>query len=468
MVRRALLVMGSLLGGCGQSATPTTESPVSVAGLPAPLPPSAVTADGGASAEGAANAKREARQAKLVAKMLNEVSRVRGLSATRTVPGVVLPRERLIDRVKEHVAIEIPPDAIKREGQVLQILGFLPTTFDYAAQMFALLQAELAGFYEPADGTMYMAGDLDDGNAEATLAPELVHALQDQHWDLKKRSKYKPGQSDRSSALACLAEGDATSAMADILVSHMAAEKTALDLPEDVFVKQVMGGMNAGPSASAPHVMRMSLVAPYVDGTLFVHALRRRGGWKEIDRAWELLPTTTEQVLHIDKFDAHEPALEVSAPTAASLGSGWVVADEDTYGEQGLRLTFGEWMPDGEAKLAAGGWGGDRAALFSEGARLALAIHVRFDPSNDPAKDGFAARGYRSLSAAIAHTFGKPTLSEGSLVCIERPDLGPLAFSRKGRDVVLLAGPASTGATWASQGTCAEAKKWATEVLGNR
>ena len=52
--------------------------------------------------------------------------------------------------------------------------------------------------------------------------------------------------------------------------------------------------------------MRTSLAAPYIYGTLFVHALRRRGGWDAVNRAWDDPPTTSEQILHVDKWLAHE------------------------------------------------------------------------------------------------------------------------------------------------------------------
>ena len=50
---------------------------------------------------------------------------------------------------------------------------------------------------------------------------------------------------------------------------------------------------------------------------MFVNALRRRslakrgvagGGWDAVDEAWRSPPTTTEQLLHMAKYDAHEPA----------------------------------------------------------------------------------------------------------------------------------------------------------------
>jgi hypothetical protein len=398
--------------------------------------------------------------------MLRRVETARGLDAKKAVPGVLLDRRSLIARVKSHVSRELPPEAIRNEGLALQLLGFVPTQFDYEAAEYQLLQDQLAGYYEPADGTMYMASDLGDDEAEATLAHELVHALQDQRWNLEDRSKYRQGDGDRSEAVSALAEGDATSAMFDVMIARAAAgaNKTAVDLPDEVFSEQIRQGMNQGPGANAPHVMRTSLAAPYIFGTLFVHSLRRLGGWDAVNRAWEDPPATSEQILHVDKWVAHEPPLKVDAPSFEALGGGWKVADEDSEGELGARIAFEEWMEPNAAAEASAGWGGDRGVLLTNGDRAAFAWRLRYDQS-PKGKDDRAARAYSAVTHALDKSLGAAKVNTVSFVCRERPDRGPLALLRQGTDIVLVAGPASTAtATWASAGDCALARKWTREI----
>ncbi len=424
--------------------------------------------------------KPDSREQRLIARMLERVSRVRGLAARTSVPGVVLGRDALIARVKAHVDREVPHEAILEEGIVQQLLGFIPTRFDYEAATYALLSAQLAGFYEPADGTMYMAADLDDENATATLAHELVHALQDQHWDLAPRSKYTPGQDDRSTAFSALAEGDATSAMADLLVGAAKPGATALDMPDELYADQVIGGMSAGPTATAPHVMRMSLVAPYIDGTLFIHALRRKGGWQAVNHAWENPPVTTEQVLHLEKWEAHEPPLSVDDLPFAALGAGWAVAANDTYGEIGVRISFGEWVGAARSGALAAGWGGDRGTLVKSGGAYGFAWHIRYDEARAKPGDAYAARAFSELVPAIeklgAHRLDATSTvlprrgerkDEPKAVCVERGELGPLAVGRQGRDLFILAGPASVSPKgWTAGGRCPKARAWIEELEG--
>jgi hypothetical protein len=433
--------------------------------------------------DASANAEKgDSREERLIGRMLERVSRVRMLGAKKSVPGAVLPRDALIARVKLHVEREVPHEAIVQEGIVQQLLGFIPTHFDYEAETYALLNSQLAGFYEPADGTMYMAADLDDENATATLAHELVHALQDQQWNLGPRSKYTPGQDDRSTAFSALAEGDATSAMADLLVGSAKPGATALDMPDELFAEQVIGGMSAGPTATAPRVMRMSLVAPYIDGTLFVRALRRKGGWAAVNRAWENPPITTEQILHVEKWEAHEPPIAIDDPPFGTLGTGWAVADDDTYGELGARIWFGEWVGAARAAGLAAGWGGDRGALVKDGSAYAFAWHLRYDDAKPKPADAYAARAFAELVPAIEKVGARRT--DGSsrapaprrdlreqepkgFACIERGELGPLTVGRRGRDLFILAGPANVSPKgWTSAGHCAKARLWMAEIAG--
>lgn len=461
MSRSVPLLVAFTLSACGSGAAAPPQPP-SAATAAAPTPTD--SADARAAPSPAAAADHENR---LVARMLRHVEAARGLESKKAVPGVLLDRPALIAQVKAHVVKELPPEAIRDEGLELALFGFIPTKFDYESAEYDLLQDQLAGYYEPADGTMYMASDLGDQEAEATLAHELVHALQDQRWNLGDRSKYRPGDGDRSESVSALAEGDATSAMFDVMIARAApgSGKTAVDLPDDVFAEQIRAGMNEGPSAKAPHVMRTSLAAPYIYGTLFVHALRRQGGWAAVNRAWDDPPTTTEQVLHLDKWQAHEQPVKIAAPTFATLGPGWKVSDEDSEGELGLRLALEEWTDPKTAADLSAGWGGDRGVLLTNGDRAAFAWRLEYDAGKT--KDERAVRAWNAIPKALAKALGSPKVSDAKFVCFERPDRGPFAVARRGADLVLVLGPASTaGASWTSAGDCTRARAWVREIAG--
>jgi hypothetical protein len=468
---RNLWLAGPLLGCATAFAACATENvtpplPSGAAAPLAPAPPaSTAAADPAPPVAGRDLPSDEA----LIARMLKRVETARGLTATKAVPGVRLPRAELIAHVKAHVARELPGEAIRNEGLTLQLFGFVPTQFDYEAAEYHLLEEQLAGYYEPADGTMYMASDLPDDEASATLAHELVHALQDQHWDLESRSKYRAGAGDLMEAVSALAEGDATSAMFDVMIERAAPGmgKTAADIPDDLFVSQIREGMTQGFGSDAPAVMRTSLVAPYVYGTLFVNRLRRRGRWDAVNRAWENAPVTSEQILHIDKWDTREPALKVPPPTFAALGAGWHSIDEDSEGELGTRIAFEQWMEPALAAKTSEGWGGDRGVLLADGDLAAFAWRLRYDPGH-PA-DERAARAFQALGAALGANLGPAASSDAAFTCRERKDRGPMAIARDGADLLFVLGPArAAGPAWASAGDCALARRWTREIAAHR
>lgn len=412
-----------------------------------------------------ASASEDAKEDRLIARMLKKVSQVRELTAKAPVPGKVLDRQSLIARVRGHIDKEVPKQAIVNEGVALQMFGFVPTKFDYEAETYKLLEAQLAGYYEPGDKTMYMANDLEDDAAKATLAHELVHSLQDQYWDLATRSKFVQGEDDASGAKSALAEGDATSSMMDVLL--MGSGRTALDLPQELFTEQILTSMSSGDTANEPHAMVASLVAPYVYGTQFVNDLRKEGGWAMVNKAWDdKHPLTTEQILHIDRWKAHEPAEAVPDPTVAALGSGWKAVDEDTGGELGVRLTLAEWMDENKAAAAAEHWGGDRQTIATNGSKVALAWHVRYDYGRESNAGLWAKAAASSIFPVLEAKIGKAAKKSADFICIERADRGPLAIEVKNREMVWILGPTSTdpGGAWKSAGDCAVAKKWADEV----
>lgn len=394
-----------------------------------------------------------------VARALSETSRVRELAATGPVRGVTLTRSDMAERVRRSIEREVPADAVQAEADVLTALGLVPSTFDYVGAVTKLLGAELAGFYEPSDKTMYLAQDLGGQERVATLAHELVHALQDQHYGLERLMSYQPDESDRQAALHALAEGDATSAMLDQMLRPKG--RIATDLSDELLGMQVRASAAFDTKiGDVPGVLTRSLIAPYTDGIAFVHWLRRRAGWAEVDRAWKEPPLSTEQVLHPDKFLVHEAPVTVAAPDIPK-SSGLSRTYTDVFGEESVRVVFEEWLPRRVAVDAATGWGGDRIAVFRDNQRVAAVWHLVYDDeaSARRATEAFVRGGQVQGSFRRDQNGG----------CGERTERGPFEVARRGRDIAIVAGPyrrVSSGAE--SAGSCDVAHRWALAILSGR
>jgi hypothetical protein len=187
----------------------------------------------------------------------------------------------------------------------------------------------------------------------------LTHALQDQHFNLRRFEKWPKGDSDAEMAAHALIEGDATLAMIRYVTR---------DLQRAVAFAKSLGTDDSSSEQieRAPHAIRESLLFPYEEGSQWVQNLYRKGGWALVTKAYTDLPQSTEQILHAEKYFAREAPVKVElADIHAALGAGWKRIDYDVNGEWGCFLVLNEYLKTGAAQAAAG-WGGDRFAVYEE------------------------------------------------------------------------------------------------------
>ena len=236
-----------------------------------------------------------------------------------------------------------------------------------------------------------------------------------------------------------------------------------MDIPESLLGVQARAAAQFSSAVrSVPDVLKRSLIAPYVDGLSFVHSLRRRGGWAEVDKAWQQPIASTEQLLHPDKFVAREPPVVIDVPPGPAEGPA-AATFHDVVGEQTLRVVFEEWLPRKPAADAAADWGGDRAGVYREGDRVAAAIHVRYE------SEVAAGRGFAAFRAGVEAQARPRALVTRTTVCAERQDRGPISAMRSGRDVVVVAGPYRIDErSVVSASDCGRASAWARRVVAGR
>lgn len=433
--KRALAALSLGLAACGgaqaeQAPPPADVTPLVVLAPPSPSP----YAPPSSAAPRPAPDSLEA--------LLERVSDIRGLPIRRAVPAEVLSRPAMRERMRAQTERETPREKLAQQGEGLTALGLLPPTYDFVAGVYGLLESEVAGFYDPLTQTMYLAEDLDAKAREETLLHELVHALQDQSYSLLPLTQPKPGEGDRLAAAHALAEGDATAATYAAAGLRVVSQTSTAEATPP-------------PGSDVPPVLWAALLAPYVDGLAFVESQRKKGGFRAVDRVWERLPDTTEQLLHEDKLATREPALSVRALDLAKLGAGYALVDDDVMGEQGLRIVLERWVAGPRAAEAAAGWGGDKLAIVrcagcGGGDAYAALWRFVFDSERDA----------EEVASVLGERFGAR--------CRERADLGPLVWRRKGASLALVAGPhVRVGGSLAVRpgAKCGVVERWLTGLL---
>src|SRR5205085_5706079 len=294
------------------------------------------------------------------AEVLRETSELRRLPVLRQVRSGAQTREEIEQMLVRNLSESVTPEEVSASETTLKKLGMVPQGFQLRPFLIKLLAEQVAGYYDPKTQEFYLADWIDLDGQRPVMAHELTHALQDQHFNLRRFDKWPKHDSDAELSAHSLIEGDASLVMMQYVMRSPARQLS--------FMKSMVTG-SAGSTEEierAPRVLRETLLFPYFQGMNWVSQLYKRGGWDEVSAAFTRLPKSTEQVLHADKYFAGEEPQKVAVRDISSaLGKGWHMADNDVEGEWGYYLLLDEYLNSTDvSKRASEGWGGDRYALF--------------------------------------------------------------------------------------------------------
>jgi hypothetical protein len=319
-----------------------------------------------------------------------EASSLRELPILRPVKSSALSRAEIEHKVITAFNNQTTPDEVRASELAMQKLGLLPADFDLREFEIALMTEQLAGLYDPDTREFYLADWIDVSAQQPVIVHELTHALQDQHFDLRRLTRWPDGDSDAKAAAHSLVEGDATLAMTQYLQKNPDVAAA--------YLRSVQMAPKMPLVEGAPRAIRESLLFPFVQGWQFAAALHARGGWKAVTAAYAPLPQSTEQILHIDKFDAREAPVAVRLPDVARiLGRGWRRLDSDVTGEWGYYLVLDQFIATPkESRQAAAGWGGDRFDVY-EGPGQSLVSHLSAWDTPEDARDFFDVYARRTI-----------------------------------------------------------------------
>src|SRR4029079_297816 len=224
------------------------------------------------------------------AAVLKETSELRELSILKNVKSGAQSRAEIERMVIRNLDDETTPAEMHAAEMVLKSFGLAPQNFAYRPFLIKLLTEQVAGYYDPKAHQFYLADWIELEGQKPVMAHELTHALQDQHFNLKRFENWPKGDSDAELAAHALIEGDATLAMIVYLTKY------------PLVYLAFMRSMGATDAASeqiklAPRSLRDSLLFPYTQGQAWATQVYRRGGWKMVTDAFTKLPQSTEQIL---------------------------------------------------------------------------------------------------------------------------------------------------------------------------
>ncbi len=371
------------------------------------------------------------------AEVLKETGEIRQLGVLRAVKSGAQSRAEIERMLVRNLDEQTTPAELHAGELTLKKLGLVPANFAMRSFLIELLTEQVAGYYDPKTQEFYLADWIDLDGQQPVIAHELTHALQDQHFNLRRFEDWPKGDSDAELAAHALVEGDATLVMTFYVMRDLKR------------VASMMKSMSAGASASekierAPRVMRESLLFPYKQGMEWASQVYRRGGWALVSEAYKNLPQSTEQILHADKYFAREAPVKIDLPEiAALLGKGWVRLDYDVNGEWSYFQILDEYLrAEKESQQAVAGWGGDRFALYQNRAtrQVLLAQLTAWDTEGDAVEffDAYVKRTALRYKSAVADT--RASVPVETRRVWRTPADGTVVVERRGARVAILEG----------------------------
>ncbi|HEV7662365.1 MAG TPA: hypothetical protein VGQ62_02425 [Chloroflexota bacterium] len=316
----------------------------------------------------------------------DDVAGLRGLAPLRDVQLRFLDQSSLqrffVDRFNQ----DYLPSERESDQKLLATLGMIDPNESVVQTLLDVLQEQVIGVYNQDDKVMYLVADhaTFGPDEKDTFAHEFTHALQDQYYDLTRLAPKHPANDDRALAISALAEGDA------VLIQRLWAQ----DKLSQTELSQLGQGGSGSKLFSAPLFLREQLLFPYSDGFNFVRQIyQTQGGYPALDEVFKNPPESTEQILHPEKYRAHEKPIDVSlADLSLTLGPGWRKINSNVLGELDLRLILQQLTDRTRAVRGASGWGGDRWQLLEKDGKQAFVLKSVWDSENE-AKTFFETMG---------------------------------------------------------------------------
>ncbi|WP_167837484.1 Hvo_1808 family surface protein [Halosimplex halophilum] len=313
----------------------------------------------------------------VVARTMARVERIRELEFNSTVPVDVISREQYLANRSGGGG---NATYSRWNDQVWESIFVVGESSSYSNSSDDTLGQTVQGYYSPGRDAIVLVSDSETPTIDrTTLAHELVHALQDQHFGLDADGETQ----DQQLANRGITEGDAR--YVDILYENRCEGEWRCIPPPD-------SGDGGGGSAGADYNrgLFLTIYTPYAAGSQFVDQVRAQSGWDGVNQLYDARPESTEQLIHPQLYPDEDP-VEVTVPDRSN--GEWRRFDvdpvADTVGEASIYAMFvHNDVVDPENRYGyesepSAGWGGDSVVPYTNGTAGGYVWETAWDSERD-------------------------------------------------------------------------------------
>lgn len=248
---------------------------------------------------------------------------------------------------------------IEHAELAFKALGMIEPEVDLFDEFRNVLSVNVVGFYDPENSRLVVRGEDLNLYVRSVLVHELVHAFDDQWFDLDRDYD----DDEQAYGFAAIAEGNATrvdqaweAQLSDDDRAQFERDRASSFSLEDLQRLQ-----------SFPRAIIELQTSPYTDGPNFLNAISATEA--DIDSLLTEPPVTSERILHPEISEQQDPQVTVDPPDRPN------VVDDGKLGEVVIRQLFG-------AEPAAG-WEGDSYVVWSQEGKACIAADILVETEQD-------------------------------------------------------------------------------------
>ncbi len=291
------------------------------------------------------------------------VEKLRGLQFEHPVPVDFLS----VAAFKKNIAVDRKKlsaddkEEIQRAQSQLRSIGLLGDNVDLIDALSSLRTSGALALYDPATKRAIVRGKKLDAATKVTLAHELTHALQDQHFNLIKLQR-AADRNHSSDALQALVEGDAVRVQQLYAGQLSSAERDQYQQSQTSGADQALAETRA---QGVPDALTVLFQSPYTLGPLMLQVVEAIKGGKAIDGLFRDPPKADSAFLTPSTLVDHSLLTKVATPTLAAGER--ADGKPDVFGPFSLYLMLAARSDPVAALAIADDWAGDAMVTFERG-----------------------------------------------------------------------------------------------------
>jgi hypothetical protein len=371
----------------------------------------------------------------------NEVFSFRGLRSLLSVDSYLISDAVLIELLAGFSNYPEYDKMVENIELAYQVLGLVEVPDDLSDLPKNQWADPNGSVYLPNVNTIVVTGVRLNVTERYFYVRSFIQELLDEQYDLESLGIYPvcSGFTQRCDIVRALVKGDAT------FSANQWLEMFAT--PEEILTARgVVPGYFVVPMQSPPPFAERVLQFPYVEGLSFVENIFDAGGWESVNSAYLNLPSTTEQILHPEKYLNGEMGIQLSDQSlGAVLLEGWREVMNEPLGEWKtyIVLAYGvdflAQIPDETAAQASAGWGGDNTQVWynNDSNQTVMASHWVWDSSVD------SSEFYNAISDYLSARFEDAVVIDIQGAVCWQNDLGYNCLLKSDLDVVWISAPNS-------------------------